>query len=143
MEPIDYSKFLKVIGQNDRQGLFIITKAILVDSFGVEDSSVRCDSGGYGPQGLLWQEDSEFPFGPSWIPSISHLQTYEIVLDYSPYFYIIYVELLLLLHLLILIVNMKQQKTKVDYGLLGQCRNFLKTCLSGLLCTMSLLTTGK
>jgi len=93
MDPIDYSKFLKVVGQNDRQGLFIITKAILVDSFGVEDSLVRCDSGGYGPQGLLWEEGSEFPFGPSWIPSLSHLQTYEIVLDYSPYFYIVYVEI--------------------------------------------------
>jgi hypothetical protein len=92
MDSIDYSNFLKVIGQNDRQGLFALTKATPVDSFGLEDSMVRCDSGNYGPQGLTWQEDSEFPFGVDWVPSISHLQTYEIVLDYSPHFYIIYIE---------------------------------------------------
>lgn len=92
MDSIDYSNFLKVVGQNDRQGLFALTKTTLVDSFGLEDSMVRCDSGNYGPQGLTWQEDSEFPFGVDWVPSISHLQTFEIVLDYSPHFYIIYIE---------------------------------------------------
>jgi hypothetical protein len=92
MDPIDYSNFLKVIGQNDRQGLFVLTKGMFVNSTGLEDSMFRCDSGGYGPQALLWQEDSEFPFGVDWIPTVSHLQTYEIVLDYSPYFYIIYIE---------------------------------------------------
>jgi len=92
MDPINYAKFLKVIGQNDQQGLFVLTKGMFVNSTGLEDSMVRCDSGGYGPQGLLWEENSEFPFGVDWVPTVSHLQAYEIVLDYSPHFYIIYVE---------------------------------------------------
>ena len=92
MEPINYSNFFKVVGQNDNQGLFVLARAILIDSSGLEDSMVRCDSGNYGPQGLLWNEESEFPFGIDWIPTVSHLQTFEIVLDYAPHFYIIYIE---------------------------------------------------
>lgn len=92
MEPINYSNFFKVVGQNDNQGLFALTKTTLVSSFGLEDSLVRCDSGNYGPQGLTWQEDSGAPFGVDWVPSVSHLQTFEIVLDYAPHFYIIYIE---------------------------------------------------
>lgn len=93
MTAIDYSKVFKKIGQNDQQGLFALTKSVLVYEMGGVDSSDRCDYDNYGPQGLTWQENSDEPFGVPWVPTVGHLQTFEIVLDFAPHFYIIYIEI--------------------------------------------------
>lgn len=73
-------------------GHFRLCKALHLPDYGRPEDEARCDYRGWGPAAAGWTPEGDL-FGTTAIPDIATMQTYEIVFDAAPYFYVIYTRL--------------------------------------------------
>lgn len=73
-------------------GHFRLCKALHLPDYERPEDVTRCDYRGWGPAAAGWTPDGDL-FGTTAIPDIPTMQTYEIVIDAAPYFYVIYTRL--------------------------------------------------
>lgn len=76
----------------DNPGHFRLCKAIYLPQHNRPEDETRCDYRGWGPVAAGWTPDGDL-FGTAAIPDIPTMQTYEVVLDAAPFFYVIYTRL--------------------------------------------------